>query len=386
MIHARIRKRFPAGSESSAFDLDVEFQAGDGVTVLFGASGAGKTLTLDSIAGFARPDAGRIMLDDRILFDGDAGVSLRPQARGCGYVFQNYALFPHMTLRENLAFAAERLPRLERHRRVNEMLERFRVADFAGRYPHEVSGGQKQRCSIARALIVHPRLLLLDEPARGMDAPLREDLYELLRELRGEFRVPILLVTHDLEAAFAVGDEMLVYDSGRIPQRGKPSVVLRQPVSEGVARLFGYATFLQADIVKLNPAEDSSVVRVLDREFSGPYFPGNLIGDRLTLCARPEELRLADGPGENRAAAATISVEERPGGVRLRLSVHSNGGVPFNYSVTVDVPRAQWEIAKDRKEQHIEFPPQSLRALKAPAALKEAPATLKELPAAFLKE
>ena len=207
----------------------MEFEAGDGVTVLFGASGAGKTLTLDSIAGFARPDAGRILLDDRILFDGEAGVSLRPQDRGCGYVFQNYALFPHMTLRENLAFAAERLPRLERHRRVNEMLDRFRVAEFAGRYPHEVSGGQKQRCSIARALIVQPRLLLLDEPARGLDAPLREDLYDLLRELRGDFRLPILLVTHDLEAAFAVGDEMLVYDSrphsaaGQAVGRGPPT-------------------------------------------------------------------------------------------------------------------------------------------------------------------
>jgi molybdate transport system ATP-binding protein len=365
MIHARIRKRFSPGPESSAFDLDVEFEAAEGLTVLFGASGSGKTLTLDSIAGFARPDAGRILLDDRILFDGDARVSLRTRDRGCGYVFQNYALFPHMTLRENLAFAAERLSRLERHRRVNEMLDRFRVAEFAGRYPHEVSGGQKQRCSIARALIVRPRLLLLDEPARGLDAPLRDDLYELLRELRGEFRVPILLVTHDLDAAFAVGDEMLVYESGRIRQRGKPPVVLRQPATEDVARLFGYATFLKAEIVKLNPAEDSSVVRFLDREFGGPYFPGNLIGDNLTLCARPDELRLADCPGENRVGVGITNVEDRPGGVRLRVNVPPNG------SVTVDVPRPQWEVVKDRKEQYVEFPPQSLRALKAPAALKE---------------
>jgi molybdate transport system ATP-binding protein len=359
MIQARIRKSYQQGRESSAFDLDVSFEASEGVTVLFGASGAGKTLTLDSIAGFARPDGGRILLDDRILFDGDAGVCLRPQERGCGYVFQNYALFPHMTLRENLAFAAERLPRLERHRRVNEMLERFRVTEFAGRYPHEVSGGQKQRCSIARALIVHPRLLLLDEPARGMDASLREDLHDLLRELREEFRVPILLVTHDLEAAFAVGDEMLVYESGKIAQRGKPLAVLRQPVSEDVARLFGYATFLRAEIVKLNPANDTSVVRFLEREFCGAYFPGRLIGDRLTLCARPDELRLADGPGENRVAVAVARVEDRPEGVRLRFEVQSQGGI------TVDVPRAQWDAARDRKELYVEFPVRSLRALKS---------------------
>ena len=368
MIQARIARRFASGPESSAFELDVDFEAREGVTVLFGASGAGKTLTLNSIAGFARPDAGRILLDDRILFDGDSGVSLRPQDRGCGYVFQSYALFPHMTLRENLDFAADRLPRLERHRRVNGMLDRFRIAEFAGRYPHEVSGGQKQRCSIARALIVQPRALLLDEPARGLDAPLREDLYDLLRglreESREEFRLPILLVTHDLEAAFAVGDEMLVFHAGRIPQRGKPRAVLSQPASESVARLFGYDTFLQAEIVKLNPAQDSSTVRFLDREFHGPYFPGSLIGDRLTLCVRPDELRLADGPGANRALAAAANVAERPGGVRLRASMSGN------VSVTVDVPRAQWETGKDRKEQYIEFPPQSLRTLKPGGASK----------------
>jgi molybdate transport system ATP-binding protein len=359
MIQAHIRKHYPPGPESSAFDLDVTFEAGEGVTVLFGASGAGKTLTLDSIAGFARPDAGRIMLDGRILFDGDAGVFLRPQDRGCGYVFQNYALFPHMTLRENLDFAAEGLPRLERHRRVNDMLDRFRVTEFAGRYPHEVSGGQKQRCSIARALIVHPRLLLLDEPARGMDASLREDLNGLLRELKEEFRVPILLVTHDLEAAFAVGDEMLVYKAGRIPQRGKPAAVLRQPVSDDVARLFGFATFLQAEIVKLNPAADASVVRFLGREFNGPYFPGNLIGDRLTLCARPDELRLADCPGDNRLPATVAGIEERPAGVRLKLNVRPDA------VVIVDVPRAQWNLVKERKDHYVEFPAISLRALKA---------------------
>jgi molybdate transport system ATP-binding protein len=365
MIEARIRKRYPAGPESSAFDLDVEFEAADGVTVLFGASGAGKTLTLDCIAGFSRPDSGRILLHDRIVFDRDAGVSLRPQDRECGYVFQNYALFPHMTLRQNLEFAAERLPRLERHRRVNEMLERFRVADFAGRYPREVSGGQKQRCSIARALIVRPRLLLLDEPARGLDAPLRDDLYAVIRELREEFRVPILLVTHDLDAAFAVGDNMLVYEGGRIAQRGRPLMVIRQPVSENVARLFGYSTFLPAEIMKLNPAAGSGVLRFLEHEFASPYIPGSLIGDRLTVCLRPDELTLSDGPGPNRVTATLAGVEEQPAGVRLRLQ--TDGGK----TIVVEVGRPQWEAAKERKEQYIEFPAGSLCALKTPPPLKQ---------------
>lgn len=144
MIQARIRKTFPPRKDSSAFSLDVDFRAASGVTVLFGPSGSGKTMVLDSIAGFVRPDEGRILVEDAILYDGEAKVHLSPQARNCGYVFQNYALFPHMTLRENLAFAAERRPRLERHRRVNETIERFRLGEVAGRRPQELSGGQRQ--------------------------------------------------------------------------------------------------------------------------------------------------------------------------------------------------------------------------------------------------
>src|SRR5260370_785457 len=159
MIQARIAKRFAPGPESAGFCLSVELQAAAGVTVLFGASGSGKTLILDSIAGFVTPDSGRILLDDEILFDAAAKVNRRPQDRNCGYVFQNYALFPHMTLRENLAFAAERRPRLERHRRVSEMPDKFELTPLAGRRPHEVSGGRKQGCLLALALVGAPALL-----------------------------------------------------------------------------------------------------------------------------------------------------------------------------------------------------------------------------------
>src|ERR1700690_4118278 len=206
MLHARLRKFFAPKPDSAGFSLDLEFSATVGVTVLFGPSGAGKTLVLDSIAGFVTPDEGRILLDDEILFDGVTRVHLPPQNRNCGYVFQNYALFPNMTLRENLAFAAERRPRLERHRRVSEMLEMFHLGESAGRRPHEVSGGQRQWCSIARALIGAPKLLLLDEPATGLDAPLRVEFYAALRQVRKEFATPILLVTHDLDECFEVGE------------------------------------------------------------------------------------------------------------------------------------------------------------------------------------
>ena len=272
MIEARIRKRFPAGPESAGFALDIEFKAGNATTVLFGPSGSGKTLTLDSVAGFMRPDEGRILLDNDILFDATAGVLIPSRKRRCGYVFQNYALFPHMTLRKNLEFAVENRPGLERRRRVNEMLEKFHLAEVSGRRPHEVSGGQKQRCSIARALIGSPRLLLLDEPARGLDAPLRSELYSILRQVRADYGVPILLVTHDLDEALQLGDEMLVMREGRLVQSGTPREVLEEPSNIEVARLLGLYNLLPVEIRALDPGRNSSRLRYQEFDLAGRTF------------------------------------------------------------------------------------------------------------------
>jgi len=361
MIQVRIRKTFPVRPDSSGFSLDLEFQAAAGVTVLFGPSGSGKTLTLDSIAGFVRPDEGRVLLDDQILFDGATGVHLPPQARNCGYVFQNYALFPHMTLRQNLEFAVERRPRLERHRRVNEMLERFRLQDAAGRRPHEVSGGQRQRCSIARALIGSPNVLLLDEPAQGLDAPLRGELYAVLRQVRADFKTPVLLVSHDLDECFELGEEMLVLREGRIVQSGTPRKILDQPANLDVARLLGTFNLLPAEIRALDPGRNSSRVVMGDFELDGPYFPGHLKGDRVTLCVRPEQLRATSKNGRpvpNQVAAELLRTIEKPHSVRLEFS----GGI------LVDVSRAEYESQRDRESHDgqkwtIEFPREALRVL-----------------------
>jgi molybdate transport system ATP-binding protein len=360
MIEARIAKRYAPRLDSAGFSLEVEFEARAGVTALFGPSGAGKTLTLDAIAGFMRPDAGRILLDDTILFDAASHVSLRPQERTCGYVFQNYVLFPHMTIRQNLIFAADRQPRLERHRRVNEMLEQFHLTDVAGRLPHQVSGGQKQRCSIARALIGSPRLLLLDEPARGLDAPLRADLYSLLREIRADFQVPILLVTHDLEECFELADQMLVLREGRIVQSAPPREILEQPASVEVARLMGIANLFQAEITALDPGRDTSRLRFQNHELTGTYFPGRLLGDRVWLCVRAEELRVARQNGSSHAAhtanqipAKLLRVAEKPQSVRLE----------FSGDISVELPRQEFERQKDNKDWLVEFPPGALRVL-----------------------
>jgi molybdate transport system ATP-binding protein len=357
MIEARVTKRFPPGPDSAGFSLDIEFQAQAGITALFGPSGAGKTLVLDSIAGFMRPDAGRIFLDDQILFDAESGVNLRPQDRNCGYVFQNYALFPHMTLRQNLVFAAERQPRLERHRRVTEMLARFHLADVSGRRPHEVSGGQKQRCSIARALIGSPKLLLLDEPARGLDAPLRAELYSLLREIRKDFSTPVLLVTHDLDECFELAEEMLIISSGRIVQSGPPKAILEQPANVDVARLLGNSNLFEVEITALDPGRNTSRLRFGNHELMGTYFPGRLLGDRVWLSVRPEELRISarngSKPEPNHVPVKLLRISEKPQSVRLE----------FADDISVEISRQEYERQKDNKEWLIEFPAHTLRVL-----------------------
>jgi len=354
MIEARIRKRYAPGPESAGFALDIGFKAGDTTTVLFGPSGSGKTLTLESVAGFVRPDQGRILLDGDILFDAASGVCIPPRNRRCGYVFQNYALFPHMTLRKNLEFAVEKRPRLERHRRVHEMLDKFHLAEVSGRRPHEVSGGQKQRCSIARALIGSPRLLLLDEPARGLDAPLRAELYAILRQVRAEYGVPVLLVTHDLDEALQLGNEMLVMREGRLVQSGTPRGVVEEPANVEVARLLGLYNLLPVEIRALDPGRNSSRLRYREFDIAGRYIPGHLIGDRVWMCVRPDQLQATprDGKlGPNQIPGALSHVVDKAAGVRLE----------FENDLAVEMPRDQYDRFERGKEWVIQFSPESVR-------------------------
>jgi len=360
MIEFRGRKRFAARPDSRAFELDLAFRAEAGVSILFGPSGAGKTLTLDSIAGFVRPDEGRILVDDVLLFDSGANVSLEPRARRCGYVFQNYALFPHMTLRENLAFAAMKLPRLEKRRRVAEMLERFRLDEVGGRRPHELSGGQKQRGSIARALLASPRVLLLDEPARGLDPVLRGELYAVLRQVRGTFKIPMLLVTHDLEECFELGEQMFVLDEGRLVQSGTPAAILETPASAQVARLLGRANLLPACIEELDPVQRRSRLRIRPEgaeefELTGPYFPGRLRGDQVVLLIRPEHLRVTPRNGSGAVTMTLERLSERPDTIRL----HFKGGL------VAEVSRDEYDAWGPAREFGVAFPPEAMRVVKA---------------------
>jgi len=217
-IHLRKQLRHGA----SRFDLDVHFTSAAMRIVLYGPSGAGKTQTLRMIAGITRPDSGRVAVAGRVLFDRGAGVWLQPQQRRLAYVFQDYALFPHLSVEQNIGFARRpgwRNPsRATRDERVEQWIERFHLQAVAGHYPHQLSGGQRQRTALARALMNEPTALLLDEPFAALDRSLRRQLRAELRQLQQSLQLPLLLITHDDEDVADLAEEVVQLAGGRVAE------------------------------------------------------------------------------------------------------------------------------------------------------------------------
>lgn len=246
------------------FALDVEFTAPPGVTILFGASGSGKTTTLKAIAGIIRPDAGRIAVDDCALFDSTRGIDLPIRKRKVGYVFQNLALFPHLTARENVEFGMTDIPRVERHERAAAMMRAFKIEHTISRKPRDISGGEAQRVALARALSSGPRILLLDEPLSAIDEATKLAIIADLKAINHELRLPIIYVTHSREEAVALGERLIVYERGRIVAEGEPLEVFGAPVTASVARLSGIENLFNGRVVAKNEAGGSMSVEISD--------------------------------------------------------------------------------------------------------------------------
>lgn len=238
-LHAEFVRRFPGGARIQVDAL--ELHPDGGVTVLFGASGAGKSTVLRCLAGLERPDAGRIRFGTEDWFDAATRFFLPARRRQVGYVPQDYALFPHLNVAANVGYGLAATPLAERRVRVEEALGWLDLAGLERRLPRELSGGQQQRVALARAVVTRPRLLLLDEPLSALDGPTRGRLRgELGEELR-RFRIPTLLVTHDRAEAMALGDRLVVLVEGRIAQSGRVREVMDSPANPAVAELLGVA-------------------------------------------------------------------------------------------------------------------------------------------------
>ncbi len=262
---------------------------------LLGPSGCGKTTTLRCVAGLELPTRGEISINGRLVSDPASRIFVPPEKRRLGMVFQNYAVWPHMTVADNIGYPLRVTgeSRQAMASRVNEVLDLVALGGLGDRYPHQLSGGQQQRVALGRALAGRPEILLLDEPLSNLDAKLREQMRFELKELQRRMRIPVLYVTHDQAEAMALSDRLAVMSTGRIAQVGRPSEIYRQPGSRFVADFIGQMNFLPATVVTQEPAAASVTVDGYEVRAENP---AGLSG-HVVLAVRPEDLELGAGTG-----------------------------------------------------------------------------------------
>jgi len=316
-LDVRLRKR--RHSQGHEFLLEVQFQSEPGFTILFGPSGAGKTTVLDCVAGLAKPDSGRIAVGDRVLFDAAQAIDLPVSKRCVGYVFQSLALFPHMTVAKNVQYGLAHFPQAERTTRASAILQAFRIAHLAKRYPREISGGESQRTALARTLVTDPAVLLLDEPLAALDAPTKAKIIDDLRQWNQAHRIPILYVTHSREEVFALGEGVIVLDAGRIVSKGTPHEVMDAPQQETVAQLVGFENIFDAVVETVSPQRGTMTCRIAGDGgpvlLETPLVRGG-VSSALRVGIRAGDILLATAPpvglsARNLIPGHIISLEQR---------------------------------------------------------------------------
>jgi len=274
-LFARFQKQ--RATQGQNFVLDVDFQAAPGFTILLGASGAGKTTLLDCIAGLLTPDSGRIAVGERILFDAARRTNLSVAERRVGYVFQSLALFPHLTVEQNVEYGLAPLSPAERRQRASTILQAFRIPHLAQRSAREISGGESQRTALARTLVTDPAALLLDEPLAALDAPTKSRIIDDLREWNRTHRIPILYVTHSRDEVFALGERVIVLDGGRIAAQGRPHEVLTAPVLETVAQLAGFENIFDVSVEAIHAERGTMLCRIETAPLSSSSSDGTIL-------------------------------------------------------------------------------------------------------------
>lgn len=315
-----VTKRF--GQSRPAVDnLSLEVREREILSIL-GPSGCGKTTTLRLIAGFDVPQSGRIYINGRLMTDGPRAFP--PETRGVGMVFQDYALFPHLTVAQNVGFGLSRLPRKERARRITAVLEAVGLRDLAGRYPNELSGGQQQRVALARALAPRPAVILMDEPFSNLDSALKAQMRQEVFALLKDQGMSAILVTHDQKDAFAISDRVAVMNQGRLEQIGTPREIYQRPATRFVASFVGATNLVSGRLQLQPPAIETRWGCIPCREVAGL-----MLGADVTVSIRPDSLRVdPEGPFSGQVISAVYggnSIEvtvEVPCGERLLIHAH----------------------------------------------------------------
>jgi len=341
ILSARIRKeRQSAGAPS--FTLDVSVEVSPGITILFGASGAGKSTFLNCLAGLTRPDEGRIAIGNDVLFDSAAGVHVPAPKRRIAYVFQTLALFPHLSAQENVAYGLRNLREEERRARVEAILTAFRVEKLRRQKPGEISGGERQRIALARSLVTEPRVLLLDEPLTGLDAELKAAIVDDLRAWNTAKEIPVLYVTHSRDEVDALGERVIALDNGRVVSSGAPMEVLNAPRRKKLAQAAGFENLLSATVLDLREADGVMRVRLGESACEIEVPLGYAVaGSRVQVAVRAGDILLAtERPhglsARNVTAGRIVSLEQRGTMAIARVDC----GVTFVVHVTPGAVRA----------------------------------------------
>jgi len=298
VLSLAIRKRYSADAD---FALDLELAASPGFTILFGASGAGKTTLLDCVAGLVRPDSGNIRVGGRTFFEGESKVNLAVATRNVGFVFQSHALFPHLSVEENIAYGLNSRTPEQRSASITSILAALRIEQLRKRRPAEISGGERQRVALARSLVTNPCVLLLDEPLAALDVATKARIVDDLRAWNEAHAIPILYVTHSREEVFSLGNRVVVLDRGRIVACGDPHEVMGGPRQETVAQLAGFENIFDVAVDATHEDRGTMTCRLLP---GGPVLETPLVritsesalrvgiraGDILLATTRPEGL------------------------------------------------------------------------------------------------
>ena len=349
MLEVDIRKDF------GKFKLNVSFSADRGITGLLGASGCGKSMTLKCVAGIVTPDAGRIVLDGRVLFDSGKRVDLSPQERRVGYLFQNYALFPNMTVAQNIAAGVRGRDRARREAMVADMVKSFYLEDLERKYPRQLSGGQQQRVALARILASEPHALLLDEPFSALDSYLRWQVELELGELLSPFPGPVLFVTHSRDEVYRMCENVCVLDHGRSQPEQDVHTLFDSPATVSSCLLTGCKNLSRAV-----PGPDG---RVACTDWGVSLDPGRDIPEGTThVGVRSHYLRPVEAPGEN---TIPCTVERVIDDVFSTVVLLSTPGGGEGYSrLRLELPKEAWAALSSRDSLCLQIRPEELLLLK----------------------
>ncbi|MCL4842278.1 MAG: ATP-binding cassette domain-containing protein [Bryobacteraceae bacterium] len=352
MIDIRIRCRGPHSDT-----LDAEWRSEAKSTLLAGRAGAGKTLLLRALCGLARPDEGRIALAGQVVFDGPAGVNVSPARRGVAFIPSEPSLAARLSVRDHLTLACRASGRVERSRQVEAMLDEAGLLDHAARDAAQLLPGLQLRTAAARALIAQPRLLLIDEPVRGLDANLINELRGVIDAAVNGHGVRVVVCSRGSEAGLDLAQEVLLLEDGRIARQGSGADWLDDPGNDATVRWLDRHAIVEAEILALDPGRRSS--RLLCQpeseqrfEAAAPYFPGLLKGARIRVAIRCDRV-LASGRGPG-LPCALDDAREAPVSIRLR----------FTNGLAADVTRREWEPFRHNKVWNVEIPPEAVRLLR----------------------